>query len=344
MEEKKVKVIDIIDICKAIIRNKKTFFITLPIAFVLSCIYILSFPRYYVCEVKLAPEIDGFSNNGSLSSLASSFGLDMLSTMNSSDAIFPELYPDLMNSIDFTISLLPIEVSTKESNITTTYSDYLQNHTKTTWWNHLIIQPLKKLFEEKDTTNAKKNGINPFMLTKPQMGLVKLVQSKINCNVDKKTQVISISVTDQDPLVSAIMADSVREKLQDFITLYRTNKAKNDLEFTKKLFQKAKSEYETATQTYASFSDANQGIILQTYLSEKNELENDMQLKFNTYNALAIQYQSSLAKVQERTPAFTVLQGATVPIKPAGPKRMFFVAFVLFLTFIGTTFYVYFKK
>lgn len=51
------------------------------------------------------------------------------------------------------------------------------------------------------------------------------------------------------------------------------------------------------------------------------------------------QYQAANAKVQERTPAFTVIKGAAVPVKPAGPKRMLFVFGMLFLTFMGTAFY-----
>jgi len=65
-------------------------------------------------------------------------------------------------------------------------------------------------------------------------------------------------------------------------------------------------------------------------------LENDMQLKFNTYTAMQTQLQQAKAKVQERTPAFTLLKGASVPIKPSGPKRMIFVLGMVFLTFLGT--------
>lgn len=345
MEEKKVKVVDLVDVYKSILKNKKLFFKALPIAFVAACLIILSVPRYYVCEVKLAPEVSSIAGGNSLSNLASSFGIDMVSAVSvtGGDAIFPELYPDLMNSVDFTISLFPIKVSTKEGDVNTTYSDYLSNHTRSPWWSY-IMASVKKLFEEKDTTRGRKGGIDPFMLTKSQMGLVQNVQGNIGCNIDKKNQVITISVTDQDPLVCAIMADSVKARLQDFITRYRTNKARNDLEFTKKLLAASKADYEKAQQTYAEFSDRNQGMILQSYLSKKEELENEMQLRFNTYNALSMQYQAAIAKVQERTPAFTILQGASVPVKPAGPKRMFFVLFVTFMTFVGLTLYVYLKK
>ena len=56
---------------------------------------------------------------------------------------------------------------------------------------------------------------------------------------------------------------------------------------------------------------------------------------------MSTQLEASKAKVQENTPAFTVLQSAYVPVKPEKPKRMLFVAGMLFLTFLGTIFYMF---
>ena len=44
---------------------------------------------------------------------------------------------------------------------------------------------------------------------------------------------------------------------------------------------------------------------------------------------MTTQYQAAKAKVQERTPAFTVIQGAAVPLKAAGPRRTIFVISML---------------
>ena len=55
---------------------------------------------------------------------------------------------------------------------------------------------------------------------------------------------------------------------------------------------------------------------------------------------MTTQYQAAKAKVQERTPAFTVVKGAAVPIKAAKPKRMLFVLGMLVLAFIITTLYI----
>ena len=151
-------------------------------------------------------------------------------------------------------------------------------------------------------------------------------------------------MTDQDPLVCAVMADSVKNRLQLFITNYRTNKANIDLKYTEALYDKAKSEYEEARGKYAAFSDENNNLILQSVKSKLDDLENDMQLKFNNYSAMVSQLQLARAKVQERTPAFTTLQSATVPLKPSGPKRMIFVAFITFVSFFATTIYLAYKE
>ena len=65
--------------------------------------------------------------------------------------------------------------------------------------------------------------------------------------------------------------------------------------------------------------------MLTSIRAKQDDMENDMQLKYNAYSALMTQYQAAKAKVQERTPAFTVVKGASVPLKPTGPKRMLFV-------------------
>ena len=96
----------------------------------------------------------------------------------------------------------------------------------------------------------------------------------------------------------------------------------------------AKKDYEEARRKYGSYADANTDVILESYKAKQTDMENDMQLKYNTYTTLNTQLQAAKAKVQERTPAFTVIKGADVPIKPAGPKRMLFVIGMCFLTMI----------
>ena len=327
--------IDFKAIFAALCKHKLLYIIILPLSLIIGVIYAKSLPKYYQCQVTLAPELGGgATGGGSLSSLASSMGYKVGGSKADADAITPTLYPDLMNSVDFKTSLFDVKVHRMDSSRVMTYYDYLLYYQKTPWWS--------KIFSGKDTIRREK--VNTFMLTKKQTAIASVIKNNVVCDVDDKTGVITINVTDQDPLIAATMADSVQARLQTFITKYRTNKACNDLENTKKLCMEAKRRYEHARQLYGVFSDANQEVILESVRSKQEDLENDMQLQFNNYNALASSLQAAYAKVQAVTPVFTTLQSATVPIKKAGPKGSQIVIIFFFIGILAPTVYALYKE
>jgi len=347
IEQQEESSIDFAQIFAAIKKRKRLYYKVLPVTFVVACIIALSLPNYYSCQVMLAPELSSSRSGGALSALASQFGFGIGSgAANGADAVGPQLYPDLMNSVDFKVSLFDVSVHKKDSTRIMSYYDYMAKEQKRPWWGTVLSAPFKLigaiLGSKKDTIDQHK--VNTFMLTREQTAIAKAIDSKVVCDVDKKTMVITINVTDQDPLIAATIADSVKHRLQNFITDYRTKKAKVDLAFTQKLYDEAKARYVKARQLYASFSDANQDIILESVRSKQTDLENDMQLQFNAYSALAQQLQAAEAKVQQETPAFTTLQSATVPVQKSGPKRGQMVIIFLFLAFLGTTVWILHKE
>lgn len=338
-DKKNVKEINLKKILQVSWSRRRLFMKTMAIAFIVSVIYIFPKPRYYTCNVKLAPETDNPATNGALSSLAQQFGFNIGAAL-SNDAIQPTFYPDVMESNDFAVKLFPIKVKTIDGE-EYTYYDYLKNHQKQSIWEmplSWLMRTIGNLFKDEEEGGSK--GTNAFQLTRDEKDIVDLITTNVTCTIDKRTDAIDISVVDQDPLICATMADSVKNRLQDFITEYRTSKARIDLEYYKKLASDAKQDYEKARRLYGSYADANNDIVLESFRAKQTDLENDMQLKYNTYTVLNTQLQAAMAKVQENTPAFTIVQGASVPIKPTGPKRMFFIAGVLFLTFTITLLYV----
>ena len=184
------------------------------------------------------------------------------------------------------------------------------------------------------------SGINPFMMNRKDYNLMQQIIRNINCSVDKKNSVITIKVTDQDALICATMADSVKQHLQDFIIRYRTSKAKEDVAHYQQMRDSAEVEYLAAMRAYSRYSDTHMDITLQTFQSERDKLENDMMLKQNSLAAMETQLQNTKVKLQEKTPAFTTLKSAIVPVKPAGPKRMIFVVTMLLLSAICTSIYI----
>lgn len=327
-------IIDLGKVFKTLWEKRKTFYIVLPIVFVLSCIWIFPQPRYYTCEVKLAPE-GGEDAAGGLASVASSFGFN-LGEMGTTDAIYPMLYPELFESPEFIASLFEITVTTDDGSLTTDYYTYLRKHQKKNW----LTQPFLKAkayitlllsSEPKPTPRKEGEKLNPFKMNKIDYNLVEKVKKNITCNVDKKTDVITINVKDQDRQISALLADSIKERLQTFIIDYRTKKVREDVKYYQNLTDSAKTEYDKALIAYGSYKDGHRNLTLNTYVELGDKLKNDMDTKLSAYNTFNAQLAAAKAKVQERTPSFTTLKSATVPLKPAGPKRMIFILSMLII-------------
>ncbi len=346
--------IDFGKIFKDLLKHKKLYYKVLPAAFVLAVIYALAQPNYYTCKVLLSPELSGATrSSSSVASLARSFGFNIGrgSAGMGSEALFPTLYPDLVNSTDFKTTLFEVPVTIEgnkekgEEDRTMSYYDYLAKEQKKPWYTIFfpgsIIKGVKSLFKDEE---EKKETLDPFRLTIKQAMIIKAINKKVVCDVDKKTMVITIKVTDQNPVICAMMADTVKTRLQNFITEYRTNKARVDLEYNRKLYAETKERYEKARQKYAEFTDANQDVILQTVRQKQTDLENEMQLQYNMYTQIAAQMMQAEAHVQEDTPAFTTLQSATVPVKKAGPARVKICFVFLFLVFLGTTAWILYKE
>ena len=241
-----------------------------------------------------------------------------------------------MKSVDFKTALFPVKVKQKKDKEPMTLYSYFKNEWKFPWWENLfgLLAPPK----QKDTL------VNNFELTGEQTYIASLIIKNVTCFIDKKTNLITIDVTAQDPHVAALLADSVKTRLQDFLTEYRTNKARHGLEYVEMLQRQAKKDFEHARRLYVEYMDANLDVQLMSAMQRQNDLENEMQLQYNNYTAVSAQVIDAKAKVQKETPAFTTLQSATVPLGPAGPKKGRITIICLFLAALGTTIYVLQKE
>ena len=198
---------------------------------------------------------------------------------------------------------------------------------------------LKKL-APKNTNNFAPEKFNPYQLSKADNDLVNGMRDNIKISTDKKTGIISIATVAQDPMVAKMLADATRTQLQKYIIEYRTRKLRNDVDHYQSLVNQAKRDYEKVRKEYGKISDADMDVVLESVKLKQNDLENDMQLKYNTYTTLVAQLKAADAKLQERTPVFTTIQGAEVPVKPSGPKRVLFVLEMFISAFIILSVYV----
>lgn len=339
--------IDYAKLYQDIKKHKRLYWKVLPITFVLIAFVMLSKPNVYTCTVMLSPELSNRSSSlSSLANLASSFGVKLGSSMgSSSEALFPTLYPDLMSSVDFKVSLFNVKVKPEESDQEYTYYDYLRKAQKRPWWSDVISGVIGSITELliPDTVEIDP-PLNPRRLTKKQYRMAKKLDKAIECDVDNKTMVITITVKDTDPVVCATMADSAMALLQNYITDYRTKKARVDMEHYGMMTEEAKESYEQASRTYAQYADANLNSFQEKVRQKKSEMETEVLLQRTVYQQVVGQLKQAEMRVQEDTPAFAVIQPSTIPAKNTGPKRTVTCLFFLFVAFMGTSAYALHKE
>ncbi len=337
------KEIDLLELATKLWAQKKKIVKWCVWGAVIGLVIAFSIPREYATSVKLAPEIsDPKAAAGGLGALASIAGLSS-GAASGADAVYPQLYPDVVSSVPFITSLFNVEVETKEDGEKFTVQQYMEDETSSPWWSVILGVPGKIIgLLKADEEVEEGHKLNNFQLPKDEADLVEALSKRVTANVDQKTSVVTIDVKMQDPLVSAMLADTVVTRLQEYVTSYRTNKARQDLEYAEKLNKEAQQEYYRAQQRYADYLDRNQGLAFRSAQITRDRLENETTLAFNLYNQTAQQVQKAKAKVQETTPVYAVVTPATVPIKPAAPRKVLILAGFIFLAFVACAAWILF--
>lgn len=326
--------IDLLELALKVWGERKFVLKACGYAVLIGLVIAFSIPREYTANAMIAPELSDNKTTGGLSSLAAMAGFNLNAT-STADAIYPDLYPDIVTSTPFITGLFNVQVKDLDEEVDTTLYCYLNEHQRVPWWTLITSAPFKalgwviSLFTEEEKEDA---ILDPFHLTKEEADIAKELSERITVSVDKKTGVTTLSVTMQDARISACLTDTVVRRLQDYITEYRTTKARQDFQFQEKLFERKKKEYEKAQENYAKFADANKNIILLSYRAEQERLENEMRLAYQVYTSVAQLLQMAEAKVQEITPVYTIIEPATIPIKASKPRKTLMLLGIVFLT------------
>ncbi|MDE6086234.1 MAG: chain-length determining protein [Muribaculaceae bacterium] len=339
------KEIDLLELAGKLWDNRKKIIKWGICGAIIGLIVAFSIPKEFITTTKLSPEItDSKQASGGLSALASMAGFGGGSA-GGADAVYPQLYPDVVSSVPFLTGLFDVEVETKDDGEKFTVQQFIEDETSGPWWGFILGIPGKILGLLKSSEKVEEGHVlNNFQLTMDEDILVKALAQRVTASVDQKTSVVTISVQMQDPLVSAILADTVVSRLQNYITDYRTNKARKDLEYAEKLNSEAQQEYYRAQQTLADYTDRNQGLATQSARITRDRLENEAQLAFSLYNQTAQQVQKAKAKVQENTPVYAVVVPPTVPVKAASPRKPLILVGFTFLAVVACSGWILFLQ
>lgn len=334
-------VIDWMGILRQLLAIRKTLYKAAGVGLVVGILIALGTPKQYTVSITLSPEMGSSKSGSGLASMAASF-LGGSVGADSPDALNATLAPDIVASTPFLLELFHARVVSQDKQIDTTFTAYLDEQ-KSSWISYVLKAPgmiiggIKSLFtdKEKEETSTVQEGTIELS-TKDAVKLGNLRQA-ITVEADSKSGITTLTVTLQDPKVTATIADSVVSKLQQYISDYRTSKAKEDCQYLEMLYKERQQEYYAAQQRYARYVDANSNMVFQSTMAERERLQNDMNLAYQVYSQVAQQLQVARAKVQEEKPVFAVVEPAVVPLQPSSTSRKVIVVGFVFLavTFTG---------
>ena len=304
--------IDLMEYVRKLWAARKVLLKAAGIGAIVGVIIALSIPKQYTVEVTLSPE-SGKSGGGSLSGMAAMLGIGGMSLGSEADALNVSLFPDIVASTPFILELFNAHVTTLDGEVDTTFVAYLDEQ-KAPWWGAVMGLPgaaiggVKSLFSDKEEEEG--NKLDPFHLTEDQAKKVEAMRKAITADVDKKTGITTVTVTLQDPMV----------------------------------YKERQQEYYVAQQNYANYMDANKGVVLQSALTERERLQNDMNLAYQVYSQVATQLQVARAKVQEAKPVFAVVEPASVPLLPSGTSKKVILVGFIFLAVAGASAWILFGR
>jgi uncharacterized protein involved in exopolysaccharide biosynthesis len=290
--------------------------------------YAFTAQEEFVSEGKLLPEVSG-GGGSSLGGLANLVGIGgfELGLKNSTDAIRPDLYPDVINSTPFFLGLLEQKFVTKGGDSLLFEKYYNDN-----------IEKSKEPKEENlESFHIRADGI--IQLSSLTEERIKALAQRVTAYIDKKSGIISISAKMPDPVVAAQIANYGMNYLTSYVSDYRTEKIKQEVDFLGRKVASARGEFYKDQARKASYSDQFSAptIRFQAADIQRERLESEYKLSSSVYNELLKKFEESKIKLQQETPIFKVLNPPNVPNFKSEPKKAVILIFACFLgLFLGT--------
>jgi uncharacterized protein involved in exopolysaccharide biosynthesis len=333
--------IDIGKIIKVISKNKWAILIATIISAALGIFIAINIPNEYSSQVQILPELESKDAAGGLSkfkSLAGLAGVD-LGAMSGTDAVRPDLYPNILQSTPFLMNVMNMKVYASKYKRTMVMSKFMEENANQELSTRIFGKSEDK---EKDMPliDPKTIPLETLRLDKKQDALIKDLQKRVGTTLDKKTGVISISAKMQDPVIAATIVRYAQDYLTSYVVNYRTEKTLKDIKFLEDRIGEAKRRYDNALYSYSSYQDRNKGLFLNIAKDEGKKLQYEVDLSYNLYSELAKQLEEAKIKVHRETPIFKVLEPAQIPVIKSEPKRSVMVLGFAFLGLILSMFAV----
>ncbi len=341
--------IDLLELARKLWDNRR-FILKVTAIFAAIGLFVAIFSaKEYTSSVTMVPQIsDGKSKAGGLAGLAAMAGVN-LGDMGGGDVLSPKIYPMIMQSVLFQKDLMQTKVKFDNLPNEITLYDYYTNtdyqpfnlfasiKKYTLGLPGVIIKAVKGEDSEKGEGRRESNG-KYLQMSAKENRVGKILSSQVSLAISEKEGTLMLTASMPEALASTQVVEATRLLLQKYITEFKIDKVKQNMEFIAERYTEAKRNFELKQQQLASFRDANRNVISAMTQAQGERLNGEYSLYYGVYSELAKQLEQAKIKVKETQPILTVIEPAVVPIYASKPRRLVILISTIFVgLFFGSS-------
>lgn len=336
--------IDLIALVKTIWDGRKVIYYSVGICVFIGLVYAFASPAKYTASATLLPSAEKKGGNmGNLGALAGMAGINLGSMMGESSGIPAEIYPQVVNSYPFLNEFIHKKFHFEEYPEPISIYDYVVADSiesvgaKIAKYTIRLPWTLKNaLLSSGKEENVVAVDYGVLNLSEEEVLAIATVYELFQIEVDGKTDLVNVSVEVKEPVLAAQYVQKAIVLLQQYIIDYKTQQARENLDFVQQRFDEKKKEYEEAQMAFFNYKDNHRNIVSERINLEYQNLNDAYDIASTVYKGLAQQLEQAKIAVKEETPVFTVLEPAKVPMEKSAPKKKIILIVSVFLGgFIG---------
>jgi uncharacterized protein involved in exopolysaccharide biosynthesis len=328
------KEIDYMVLLRTCWNHRRTILLAAGIGFIIGIIIAFISPKSYKVITTMVPQSEEEGGMNQISSLAAMAGFNLNISSGESD-ISPILYPQIIESAPFMFDLMNTPFVFKHVDHPVSLFDYyitIKKPSLIDWILQYTIGLPGLIKQSMRGIVAASSNAKLIVLSKDQEDMIAFLKSNISLSVNKKEGYLTLTCTFEDPYLTAQVASRAQALLQSYITAYKINKSKDQLDFIEQRYREKRQDYFQAQQRLAAYQDRNQHVKTASAIAELERLQSENDLAFSVYTELAKSLEQAKIQVQRQTPVFAVIKPVVVPNQKYKPQRM---KLILLYSFIG---------
>ena len=333
--------IDLIALIQKIWKSRKSIALFTLIFLVIGILATLFASKEYTASTIMIPQTSDNKAGGGLSGLAAMAGISL---GGGSDAVPLTTYTKIIESIPFKKKLIQTPLTFKDFPKNITYEEYMKKYTKPS-----LLGRVMGIFKS-STPPAEpqmSDSLTVTAISNEERGILNSIDNNIKLDLNEKEGYITLSYIMPEAVPAAQMLQSAQKLLQETVTEFKLQKAKEEYDFVQKRCTEAEQDFKAKQYAVAQFQDRNRDLFSNLPQTHLQQLQAEYNLAANVYTELAKQLEAKRIKLKEDQPIFTVIDPVSVPNAPSKPKRMMIIAiwtFVGLVIGIGNVFLKDFRK